>query len=91
MAFIRIMIVAFVGLTIIYFSVSIYARSVRRENLENEYDADHPDGGEPGARDAFVEAGMVEYKNSIRPKMIGLIYVVPVVVVSAIVYVINTN
>ncbi len=91
MGFIRLVVFGFIALTVVYFSISLYSRSVRKEKLENEFDAANPDGGEPGARDAFVADGMVAYKNSIRPKLIGLVFVVPVVVVSAIVYVVNTN
>lgn len=91
MAFIRIFVMGFIALTVIYFCVSVYSRSVRREWLEDTFDEDHPDGAEPGARDAFVEAGMVEYKNSLRPKLIGLVYVVPVIFFSIVTYVINAN
>lgn len=89
MAFIRLFVFGFIALTIIYFSVALYSKSVRRERLENEFDAEHPDGGEAGARDAYVEKGMVAYNSSIRPKLIALVYVVPVIVMSAIIYVIN--
>ncbi len=91
MGFIKLVVFGFIGLTVIYFSIAIYSKSVRKERLENEYDAANPDGGEEGARDAYVEKGMVAYNNSIRPKLIGLVYVIPVVTVSVIAYVINTN
>lgn len=91
MGFIRTVVFGFVALSVIYFSISIYSRSVRREKLEDEFDAEHPDGGEPGARDAFVEKGIIDYNNSIRPKLIGLVYVIPIIAISVIIYVINTN
>lgn len=91
MGFIRIVVFGFIALSVIYLSVAIYARSVCRERLEDEFDREHPDGGEDGARDAYVDAGIVAYNNSIRPKLIGLVYVIPIIVISIIVYVINTN
>ena len=91
MGFIKLVVFGFVGLTIIYFSVSLYSRSVRKERLEDEFDADHPDGGAPGARDAFVSDGLKEYDASIRPKLIGLVYVLPTIAIGAIVYMINAR
>ena len=91
MGFIKLVVFGFIGLTVIYLSVSLYSRSVRKERLEDRFDEEHPDGGAPGARDAFVAEGMQAYNNSIRPKLIGLVYVVPTVVIAVIVYTINAN
>jgi len=91
MGFIRLVIFGFIGLTVVYFSVSIYARSVRKERLENEFDADHSVGAAPGARDAFVSEGLQAYDASVRPRLIGLVYVVPTVVIGTIIYMINAN
>ncbi len=90
MGFIRLVVFGFIGLSVIYLSVSVYSRSVRKERLEKQFDADHPDGT-PEARDAFVSEGMLAYNSSIRPKLIGLVYVVPTVVIGTIVFVINAN
>lgn len=91
MGFIRMVVFGFIALSVIYFSISIYSRSLRREALEDEFDEAHPDGGEPDARDAYVEAGINEYNNSIRPKLILLVYVIPFIVISTIIYTINVN
>ncbi|MGJ8587250.1 MAG: hypothetical protein ACSHXW_03780 [Yoonia sp.] len=91
MGFIKLVIFGFIGLTVIYFSVSIYSRSVRKERLEDEFDAENPDGGDEGARDAFVAEGLKAYDASIRPKLIGLVYVVPTLAIGTIVYMINAN
>lgn len=91
MAFIKLVVFGFIGLTVIYFSVALYSRSVRKEKLEDAFDEDHPDGGAPGAREAFIADGMAAYNSSIRPKLIGLVYVVPTVVIGAIIYTINAN
>jgi Ca2+/Na+ antiporter len=83
MAFVRLVVIGFVFLTVVYVFVWLYSRSVRREKLEKEWDAENPQG-DPAARDAFVEAGMTEYHSSFRPKLILLVYVVPVILVAAI-------
>lgn len=91
MAFIRLVVFGFLALSVIYLSVSIYARSVHKERLEDDFDEANPDGGDPEARNAFVDAGMLAYKASLRPKLIGLVYVIPVIAVSVIIYTVNAN
>lgn len=89
MGFVRLVVFGFIALSVIYLSISLYSRSVRKERLENAYDEANPDGGAAGARDAFIDAGMKAYHNSFRPKLIGLVYVVPMVFVTAITYLTN--
>lgn len=89
MQFIKLVVFGAIALTVIYFSISIYSQSVRRERLEDEFDENPPAGAGPDDRDAFVAKGMTEYHSSLRPKLIGLVYVVPVVAISVIIYVVN--
>ncbi|EAQ08037.1 MULTISPECIES: hypothetical protein [Yoonia] len=91
MAFIKLVIFGFIALTVIYWSVAIYARSVRKERLEKSFDGAHPGNTDRAARDAFVTAGMTAYNASIRPKLVGLVYVVPTIVIGSIIYMINMN
>lgn len=91
MAFVRLVVFGFLALSVIYLSVSIYSRSVRREKLEDEWAEDHPGSTDMAARKVFVDAGIAAYNASYRPKLIALVYVVPTVIVTAIVYIINTN
>lgn len=91
MGFVKLVVFGFIGLTVVYWSIALFSRSVRKERLENQFDAEHPEGAAPGARDAFIEEGLKAYDSSIRPKLIGLVYVVPTVVVAAIAYTINAN
>ena len=84
MSFIRLVIFGFIAMTAAYFLISVYSRSVRREKLEKRWAADHPDGGDPGARDTYIETGMAEYHAGFRRKLILLVYVVPTVLVAAI-------
>ncbi len=81
---------AFVLLTVVYLLVSIYSRSVRRERLEKEWDS-NPDnlGAETEARDAYIKAGLLAYRNSLRRKLIVLVYIIPMAVVLATAYAVN--
>ena len=84
MNFVRLIIFGAIGLTILYFLISIYSRSVRREKLEDRWAEDHVDGGDRQEREAFIEKGMAEYDASLRPKLILLVYVIPAVFVVVI-------
>ena len=55
----RLAVIAFVVLSIIYVSLSLYSRAVRRGKLEEEWDASQ------GPREAFLEEGMREYDGSV--------------------------
>lgn len=74
-----------VGLTIIYWIVSVYSRSVRREELENEFDG----GGIPGLREDHIAAGLAAYEHGLRRKLILLVFVIPVVLIVVIAYFVN--
>jgi Na+-transporting methylmalonyl-CoA/oxaloacetate decarboxylase gamma subunit len=85
--FLRLFVVGFVLLTILYFVISLYSRSVRREALEDEWDRERPSED----RDAFVAEGMATYERSLRRKLIWLVYVGPVVAALVTFYVINVD
>ena len=91
MGLIRLVVVGFVVLTVIYFCISLYSRSVRREKLEDGWAEEHPDGGDPEARSAYIENGMRAYESGLRRKLIALVYVIPVIVVVAILWFTNAN
>ncbi len=86
---IEVMIAGFVVLTVIYLLLGAYSRSVRREKLEKEFDADQPQGGTAGARDAYVEQGMTAYENGLRRKLLVLVYILPAIAAVVIVYFVN--
>jgi len=81
----RLIVFGFLFLSVVYFVVSIYSRSVRREKLEKEWDQEVKSGD----RDAYVTEGMKAYDKSLRKRMIWLVFVVPVVVFAAIFYLTN--
>lgn len=87
---IRLAIVGFVLLTVVYVLVSIYSRSVRRERLEKEWDTDPANEGRlPDERTAFIEAGMQAYRHSLRRRLIVLVYVVPLAAAAVTAYLVN--
>ncbi|EAR52385.1 hypothetical protein OG2516_07907 [Oceanicola granulosus HTCC2516] len=87
MQFIRLLIFGLLALTVVYVCVSLYSRSVRREKLEERWDA-APEG-DAVDREAYIARGMEEYERSLRKRLILLVYVVPVVTVASIIYLIN--
>jgi hypothetical protein len=88
MGLVRLVVFGFLALGIIYLSISVFSRSVRREKLEKAYDENPVDGV---TRAAYVENGVKEYNASFRPKLIALVFVIPPVIVATIVYVTNAN
>lgn len=88
-AFARLAVIGLIAMTVMYFVLSIYSRSVRREKLEKEWDAEHGAGGDGAARDAYIEAGMKEYEGSLRRKLIWLVYVIPTIAILVLIYLTN--
>lgn len=82
-AIIRLVVVLFVALTIIYFSLSLYSRSRCRARLEDEWDVTK------GPQEAFMEEGMRDYDQSLRKKLILGVYVVPTGLIVLIIYLTN--
>lgn len=91
MAFIRLMLLGLIACTAAYLLISVYSRSVRREKLEKRWAEEHPEGGDPVARDAYIEQGMADYQRGFRRKLIWLVYVVPLIALIAVQYVVNVN
>jgi len=91
MGFIRLVLFGFLALSVVYLSISVYSRSVRREKLEKAWAEEHEGSQDMDARDAYVEAGIKAYNASFRPKLIGLVYVIPTLIVFAIIYLTNEN
>jgi hypothetical protein len=84
-ALLRFAVPLMIVLTIIYVALSLYSRDVRRGKLEAYWKEE----GLTGDKDAFVELGLKDYDGSLRRKLIWGVYIVPVAVVSVLVYVMN--
>ncbi|MBO9476439.1 hypothetical protein J7382_02725 [Shimia sp. R11_0] len=85
MALVRLMVIGFVVLTVIYVCLSFYSRAVRRGKLKARWEKE----GMTGDRDAFIAQGLEEYDGSLRRKLILGVYIVPVTLVAILIYVIN--
>ena len=88
MGLVRLVVFGFLLLSVVYLSLSWFSRSVRREKLENQWDEERPDNI---SRDDFVAAGIKEYNEGLRPKLLLLVYVVPAILITSIVYFTNSN
>ena len=87
--FARLAVVGLIGMTIAFWLLRIYFSSTQREELEKAWDADHPDGGDAAARDAYIDGGMAEYRKSLGRKLVWLVYVVPTLAVLVLLYLTN--
>lgn len=81
----RLLVMGFVVLTIVYVCLSLYSRAVRKSKLRKKW----YDGPQRIDRDTFVARGLERYDGSIRRKLILGVYVVPTVIVAAIIYLTN--
>lgn len=82
---IRLAVFGFLALAVLFILVSIYSRSVRREKLEKEWDAEV----KTGDRAAYIKEGMQDYDSSLRKRLLWLVFVIPVLVVGGMLYVTN--
>lgn len=85
MGAIRLLIIVFVVLTIVYVCLSFYSRSERRKKLEERYHHE----GMPGDKETFIRTGLEEYDGSIRRKLILGVYVIPLIGIAVLIYVTN--
>lgn len=83
--FLRLGLISFAIMFVVYIVLSFYSRSVRRDKLEREWDEEV----KTGDRDAFVEAGLEEYDGSLRRKLIFGVFVVPYIIIAILVYIVN--
>ena len=85
MGWLRLAFMALIGLTVVYFVVGIYSRSIRREKLENRWVSE----GLEGDRDLWIEAGMKAYDQGLKKKLLWLIYIIPMVAFATIAFFVN--
>lgn len=89
MAFLRLFVFGFLALSVFYILMFIWLRSLRRERLEKEWDGGDalPLDGE--GRDAYIERGMAGFGRSLAVRLLWLIYVIPLVALSVVIYIVN--
>jgi len=81
----RLMVVGFIVLSAIYICLSLYSRAVRKGKLRAEWE----EGAQDQPLEAFLEEGLEDYDKSLRRKLILSVYVIPVILVSVIIYLTN--
>lgn len=85
LALARLLVFGFLALSVVYVCLSLYSRSVRRDKLEAEWDEEI----KTGDREEFVQEGLTDYDGSLRRKLILGVYVIPISIVSFIIYATN--
>lgn len=83
--FFKLAVFGLLGLSVLYVILSIYLRSLERERLEKEWDA----GGIAGDRDGHIQRGLVAHRHGLRVKLLWLVYIIPITVVTALVWILN--
>ena len=81
----RLAVFGLIFLTIVYYALSWYSRSMRREKLEKQFDA----GDVKGDRDAYIRQGIEDYNGSLRHKLIWGVYVIPICIFVFLIYATN--
>lgn len=88
--FLRLGIVLLVGSTVFYLLLRIYLRSLTKERLEKHWDAiSHEARLTAGRREDFIAAGLRRYERSVGRKLLWGVFVLPVAVISVMIYVLN--
>jgi Mg2+/citrate symporter len=83
--FFKLAVFGLLGLSVLYVALSIYLRSLERERLEKEWDA----GGIAGDRDDHIQRGLASHRHSLRRRLLWLVYIIPIAVVTALVWILN--
>ncbi|MEP2715089.1 hypothetical protein [Pseudophaeobacter sp.] len=84
-AFLRLLLLLLVVLTLIYGAVSLYSRERRRAKLKRRWQ----DKGLTGDRRAFIQRGLRQYDQSLRRQLILLVYILPLGAIALVIYVVN--
>ena len=83
----RLLLIGFAVLTVIYAALSLWSRRVRRRRLGREWD----EAQGPGSRERFVADGLRHYDRSLRRKLILGVYILPLCLIALITYLTNFN
>lgn len=81
----RLMVVGFIVLSVIYVCLSLYSRAVRKGKLRAEWH----EGPQEQSLDEFLDEGLAEYDVSLRRRLILGVYIIPVILVSVVIYLTN--
>ena len=84
-ALIRLVVLGFVVLTVIYVCALLYSRAGAKARVRAEWEEE----GHTGDRDLFMKEGLEAYENSLRRKLLIGVYIVPTLIVGTIIYITN--
>lgn len=89
-ALFRLMLLVFLLEIALYLLLWIYIRSLRREELENQWAARHPDQvGNHTARGEFVRRSMRGFDKSLKARLLWLVFILPTAAIMGIIYWVN--
>jgi len=69
-------------LSVIYVLLSSFGRARQRKRLTTEYKAHKPEAD----KDEFITKGMVKYDRSMRPKLFLFVFIIPIIVISTLIF-----
>jgi len=81
----RLILVMLVVSSIVYVSLWFYLRAAQTERLEQDWE----DAGRPGPRDAYIREGLERRALTTRRRLLLGVYVVPILLVTTLVYLTN--
>ena len=87
MAFLRFFLLLMVVLTIVFVALSMYSRAKRQETLERNW----LEGAMDTDLDSYIEPRLEDFRRSMRWKLILGVYVLPLSVITILIYVTNTG
>ena len=82
---IRNIILIIMVLTIIYAILSFKARRQARDKIAGDYET----SDKSESKTAFIDKGLKGYQRSYRPKLVLIVYLIPLSVVSLLIYLAN--
>ena len=83
---IRLLVLSAVVLTIVFVCVDAYLREGKRSELEAKWNSRKASGRAAIAGTDDIEAGVKAYSRSLRRRLVILIYLLPLLLIAAIVY-----
>lgn len=81
----RLLVISFLILTVVYICVVFYSRSVRKAKLREWYE----EGDKSQSLDQYIQQGLREYEGSLRRKLIWGVYIVPLLLLILVIYLTN--
>lgn len=89
-ALFRLVILVFLLEAMFYLLLRIYIRSLRREKLEDAWDARHPEmAGNNPMRAEFVRKSMVGFDRTLKSRLLWLVFIIPTLAIMGIVWWVN--